>query len=279
MVEGTKRKKRDEEKKEERRADEAGQMSHREYEDKGEDNRNMASGIEEKVLDELPIVEFAGIPAQPAKHDNRRRVTFILERASLEVAKVGKTYQILNSNDHASFLKRNNRDPQAYRPDIIHQALLTVLDSPLNKAGRLRSLYVQTEKNVLIQISPQIRIPRTFKRFNSLMLHLLQRLSVRASNGPEKVLRTVKNPVTNYLPPNCRRIGLSRSAPRVVNLRDYVDAAKDDEHLVFVVGAMAHGKINADYIDDFISVSEFPLSAACCIGRICNAVEQKWKII
>ncbi|KAF3773645.1 Ribosomal RNA small subunit methyltransferase [Nymphaea thermarum] len=235
MAKGTKRKNRDRDNEEEKVADGVERLSHREVEEKDKDNRNVEGGVEEKILDEIPIVEFAGIPVQPEKQDTKQRVTFILERASLEVAKVGK-------------------------------ALLTVLDSPLNKAGRLHSLYVQTERNVLIQISPQI-------------LQLLQKLSVRASNGPDKVLRTVKNPVTNYLPANCRRIGLSRSAPRVVNLRDYVNAASDDEHLVFVVGAMAHGKINVDYIDDFISVSEFPLSAACCIGRICNAVEQKWKIL
>ncbi|XP_031486346.1 ribosomal RNA small subunit methyltransferase NEP1-like [Nymphaea colorata] len=88
---------------------------------------------------------------------------------------------------------------------------------------------------------------------------LLQKLSVRASNGSNKVLRTVKNPVTNYLPANCRRIGLSRSAPRVVNLRDYVNAASDDEHLVFVVGAMAHGKINVDILMILFQFQSFHL--------------------
>lgn len=49
------------------------------------------------------------------------------------------------------------------------QALLAILDSPMNKAGKLKGLYVHTEKNVLIQINPHIRIPRTFKRFCGLM--------------------------------------------------------------------------------------------------------------
>lgn len=40
------------------------------------------------------------------------------------------------------------------------QALLTILDSPLNKAGKLKALYVHTAKNVLIQINPQVRGPR-----------------------------------------------------------------------------------------------------------------------
>ncbi|KAF3793829.1 Ribosomal RNA small subunit methyltransferase [Nymphaea thermarum] len=123
MAKGTKRKNRDRDKEEEKVADGVEQLSHREVEEKDKDNRNVEGGVEEKILDEIPIVEFAGIPVQPAKQDTKRRVTFILERASLEVAKVGKAYQILNSNDHASFLKRHNRDPQAYRPDIIHQAM------------------------------------------------------------------------------------------------------------------------------------------------------------
>lgn len=36
------------------------------------------------------------------------------------------------------------------------QALLMILDSPLNKAGKLKALYVHTSKNVLIQVNPQV---------------------------------------------------------------------------------------------------------------------------
>ena len=43
-----------------------------------------------------------------------------------------------------------------------------LLDSPLNKAGLLQ-VYVHTEKNVLIEINPHTRIPRTFDRFCGLM--------------------------------------------------------------------------------------------------------------
>lgn len=51
---------------------------------------------------------------------------------------------------------------------LIQQCLLNLLDSPLNKAGYLR-IYIRTTQNVLIEINPQIRIPRTFKRFAGLM--------------------------------------------------------------------------------------------------------------
>lgn len=49
------------------------------------------------------------------------------------------------------------------------QALLSILDSPLNKAGRLRAVYIKTEKGILIEVKPYVRIPRTFKRFSGVM--------------------------------------------------------------------------------------------------------------
>ena len=114
---------------------------------------------------------------------------FVLEKATLETAKIGKGYQILNCDDHANFLRRHGKEPADFRPDIVHQELLAILDSPLNKAGRVNAVYVHTQKNVLIKVSPQTRIPRTFKRFCGLMVQLLQKLSIRAANGPEKLLK------------------------------------------------------------------------------------------
>lgn len=43
-----------------------------------------------------------------------------------------------------------------------------LFDSPLNRAGLLQ-VYVHSSNNVLIEINPQTRIPRTFKRFAGLM--------------------------------------------------------------------------------------------------------------
>lgn len=44
-----------------------------------------------------------------------------------------------------------------------------ILDSRINKSGRLRAVYVRTEKGVLIEVKPYVRIPRTFKRFAGIM--------------------------------------------------------------------------------------------------------------
>ncbi|KAJ7976622.1 Ribosomal RNA small subunit methyltransferase NEP1 [Quillaja saponaria] len=230
--------------------------------------------------EEITTPELDGIPIAPSDLKTYKpKVIFVLERASLEVAKVGKTYQLLNSDDHANFLRKNNKNPADYRPDIVHQALLFILDSPLNKAGRLHAVYVRTDKGVLLEVKPHVRLPRTFKRFAGIMLQLLQQLSISAVGKREKLLRVIKNPVTQYLPVNSRKIGFSHSSKKLVNMHDYVATAGSDVDLVFVVGAMAHGKIETDYTDDYISISDYPLSAAYCITRICNALEGKWNIL
>ena len=89
----------------------------------------------------------------------------------------------------------------------------------------------------------------------------------------------IKGPVTKHLPAGCQRVGFSRAAPNLVQFRDYVRALPDDAPAIFVVGAMAHGQLEAPYIDEWVAVSEFPLSAACCLGRITNALEDKWGVV
>lgn len=65
-------------------------------------------------------------------------------------------------------MKKHGKNPGDFRPDILHQELLALLDSPLNKAGKLR-VYVHSASNVLIEVNPKCRIPRTYKRFAGLM--------------------------------------------------------------------------------------------------------------
>lgn len=227
----------------------------------------MPGGLEQD-LDEQPATSGQG------------GVIFVLENANLETAKVGKNYELLNCDDHANFLRRHGKDPALHRPDICHQALLTILDSPLNKAGKLKALYVHTAKNVLIQINPQVRLPRTFRRFCGLMVQLLQKLSIRATNGPDKLLKVVKGPVTKYFPPDAQRIGFSHSAKTLVSMHEWVQRPELGERpLVFVVGAFAHGKIDDSYVDEYISISQFPLSAAYALCRITTALEQKYGIV
>ncbi|KAL0624754.1 Ribosomal RNA small subunit methyltransferase NEP1 [Plecturocebus cupreus] len=68
-------------------------------------------------------------------------------------------------------------------------SLLMLMDSPLNRAGLLE-IYIHIQKNVLIEVNPQTRIFRTSDCFCGLIVQLLHKLSVRASDDPQKLLNT-----------------------------------------------------------------------------------------
>eukprot|EP01133_Synstelium_polycarpum_P020395 gene20395-24477_t len=150
-----------------------------------------------------------------------KKLIVILEHATLEAVKVRDAYQLLNCDDHADFLKKYKREASEARPDILHQCLLALFDSPLNKAGMLQ-VYIRTTKNILIEVHPQTRIPRTFHRFAGLMVQLLNKLSIRATNGPDKLFKVIKNPVTDFLPPGCKIYLASFSAGKCVDLFDWI---------------------------------------------------------
>lgn len=220
------------------------------------------------------------LPSSLQERENQARLIVILDGATLETTKVGKkgTYELLNCDDHQNILAKHKRDVAELRPDIAHQCLLTLLDSPLNKAGKLQ-VYVRTAKGVLIEVNPHTRIPRTYKRFAGLMVQLLHKLSIRATNGPEKLLKVIKNPVTDHLPTGSRIIGLSHKATKCVNINEYVSQLPADQPIVFVCGAFAHGNIGSDLPQETIGISNYPLSGSVVCGKLCCAFEQLYGIM
>ncbi|KAL9096380.1 MAG: hypothetical protein Q9165_001377 [Trypethelium subeluteriae] len=239
---------------------------------------------------ELPqMVAEQHAPIAATDKDSGRLIV-VLSNASLETYRAahanGKSpygrdekYSLLNSDEHIGVMRKMNRDISEARPDITHQCLLTLLDSPVNKAGKLQ-IYIHTARGVLIEVNPTVRIPRTFKRFAGLMVQLLHRLSIRSMDSQEKLLKVIKNPITDHLPPNCRKVTLSYDAP-VVRVRDYISDLGAKESICVFVGAMAKGVDDfADsYKDDSISISNFSLSASVACSKFCHAVEDLWDII
>lgn len=73
-----------------------------------------------------------------------------------------------------------------------------------------------------------------------LSVQLLHKLSVRAADGPQRLLRMIKNPVSDHLPAGCPRYATSFKAGEAVCSRTLVPK---DGPAVVVVGAFAHGTV------------------------------------
>lgn len=242
----------------------------------------------------------------PAKHlksahvrGAEKRLIVILDGAHLETVKVGNAFELLNCDDHMNQLRRNGRDPGTCRPDITHQSLLMLFDSPLNRAGLLQ-VYIHTAHNVLIEINPQTRIPRTLKRFGGLMgayddggsqcqstidintfashstVQLLHKMSIRATDTATKLMKVIKNPITDHLPVGCKKYVMSFTGA-LKKPSELVPAV--DEPIALVIGAFAHGNVNTDYTEGAFSISNYPLSAALACSKLCTAFEEGWGIV
>lgn len=164
-------------------------------------------------------------------------------------------------------------------PSRAVQCLLILLDSPFNKAGMLQ-VYIRSQKGVLIEVNPQIRIPRTYKRFAGLMVHLLHKLSVSAADSPAKLMKVIKNPITDHLPAGCRKISTSCKG-RLISPATFVPGLPMDPPTVFVFGTMAHGSVEevVDWTEECVALSEYPLSGAAALGRLCAAYENHLGIL
>jgi rRNA small subunit pseudouridine methyltransferase Nep1 len=69
------------------------------------------------------------------------------------------------------------------RPDIVHNALLQILETPLNWENRLR-VFVHTQDDYVISINPKIRLPKNYVRFIGLIEQLFAKRRVPERGEP-----------------------------------------------------------------------------------------------
>lgn len=131
----------------------------------------------------------------------------------LVIASLKDKISLVTPETHKKYItEKLKKEISLFRPDIAHRCLLSLQDSPLNKAGLLR-VYVHTMDNVLIEIDPSCRvisistqIPRTEKKFYALMAQVIEKLKVRAVNSSKTLLKVIKNPITDHIPADCPRV-------------------------------------------------------------------------
>ena len=219
----------------------------------------------------------------------KKKLIIILEGASLELGNLKKNPQILNCDDHYKIIKSMKKKLDEFRPDIIHQCLLNLFDSPLNKVGLLQ-VYIHTNKNVLIEINPKTRIPRTFKRFSGLFSQLFLKNEIgtggTSDGGQKEIFLKILNAKIENLIEDVPKILLSEKG-RLVDIDIYCKnleenlKTKKNKDICFIIGTNPKGDIDPmiKYNDDCISLSSFDLDSNIICGKICSAFENVWGVL
>ncbi|CAD8154912.1 unnamed protein product [Paramecium octaurelia] len=232
--------------------------------------KKLKKTIQKSLNNEVPIPEL-----EVQEKLNKEIVTFILDGAVLQLGQLKSSKVLLNFEDHSHFItKRLGRNPEDFRPDIVHQSLLTLLDSPLNKAGLMKVL-IRTEDNRLIEINPITKIPRTFKRFSGMMAKLLETAKIQSDD--QVLLQIHNDTVQEYFSNEAYIVATSHKA-KLVDLKEYI---QKKHNLVFVIGAVAKGNpgLECKFSNDCISISRYQLSTSNCLSKIIDTFEQYYQVI
>ena len=117
-------------------------------------------------------------------------------------------------------------------------------------------------------------------------MQLLHKLKIRSTDSNDYLLRVIRGPVTDHLPPSSLKLGTSVQGT-LVNMAELavkIGGGKErgeglQNPVVLCVGSHASGPAEVDWTERTISVSQYPLSASVALGRMVNAFEGAWGIL
>ena len=182
--------------------------------------------------------------------------------------------------DQTLFYSAIKNDPKLRnhgRVDILHRALLTILDSELCKSRKVHSIIIHTINNETYIVDPQTRLPRHYFRFLGLMEKLLAEGIIISADGKilikreQNIKTAIRHEKIEYI------IGLSRRGNKV-NLMTYIkEKTATYNTLAFVVGAFPTGyftKQIQEILDDLISIGEKTYTTSYTLCKIITTCEQ-----
>lgn len=206
-------------------------------------------------------VELA--PEAIAGHPAVRTTAKDLNRKATEV--------LLDQNVHGPAIKQLPEGERRGRPDILHYTLLVLLESPLNKEGKLKVL-VHTRHGELLNIRADTRLPRGEARFQGLLSKVLRdgasqdKEPLLWSDGvrsPSQVLAECKGPI----------VRLDEGGIAVTPAALAARATNGD--LTVIIGAFPSGDFGKDWkavAPEAVSIFPQALNAWAVAGEVVAAM-------
>lgn len=167
------------------------------------------------------------------------------------------------------------------RPDIIHFSLLAALSTPLYLQRKL-NVYVSTLNNKLILINDNLRLPKSYSRFEGLMLKLFRDKAISDPNKSRNLIElkddiTFEGVITEIVKPD-KLIGFSKRGVKCSLSQILVDNVKESvKNYCFVIGGFQRGHFQKNILnalDNIYSISNFGLESHVIISRILYECEK-----
>lgn len=169
------------------------------------------------------------------------------------------------------------------RPDIVHFALMEALSTPLFMENGLR-VYVHTVNDKIIAIADNLRIPKSYFRFEGLMTSLFRDKEVKSEEGAvlmQLADGTLQDLLDSIEPDKV--IGLSTvgvqgtTAEKAVAENIIISSSSSDNNCAFVVGGFPRGHFSESttkLLNLTYSISDYGLEAHVVIARVLYECEK-----
>jgi rRNA small subunit pseudouridine methyltransferase Nep1 len=220
-------------------------------------------------------------------------ITLILAEAALETipqeisghpavknhaARAGAKWSqmLLDKSYHYAAMKKLANNGKRGRPDIVHFALMEALSTPLFMENRLR-VYVHTVNDKIIAIADNLRIPKSFFRFEGLMVKLFTDGVTKSEDGA--VLMELSDGTFASLLESveAERV-IGQSTTGVTSTAEQVARSlTGSENCAAIVGGFPRGHFGEKttrYIGPTYSISSIGLEAHVVIARVVYECEK-----
>jgi len=161
------------------------------------------------------------------------------------------------------------------RPDITYLTLLNLLERPINKEKQL-TVYVHTFGNYIIEIDPEINLPRNYARFLGLIEQLFELGRIPPKGKPLMLLKRgrLEDLIKNV--EHSRVVFLTENG-KSVNVEKYFSELATEEKPLIVIGGFQRGeffKQDLSLADEKVSLYKNPLDTWIIASMVCHELEK-----
>ena len=220
------------------------------------------------------VIAEAALETVPKKLTDHPSVRNHAEKTSRKPSEI-----LLDRSYHHAAMKGMQSDWKRGRPDIVHLALVEALATPLFKKGLLK-MYIHTINDKLILIGDNLRIPKSYLRFEGLMIDLFKNKAIKSREG-QLLLELRDNITFGDLVKNMitaeRIIALSTKGIRTSADQLVFQNVSDSRHCAFVIGGFPKGHFSEDIsslCDCTYSIGSRGLEGHVVIARILYECER-----
>lgn len=225
-------------------------------------------GVEDSVTLTLVLVESALqlVPSEIQSHPQIKEYAKRRQKSPGDVL-------LDRAFHHAAMQKlartrRNFPVEKMGRPDIVHNTLLQILETPLNWEGCLRT-FVHTRDDYVISINPKVRLPKNYLRFVGLIEQLFAEGQVPEKGEALLMFEKMSLPqlVAETKP---SKVFAFSTLGRPKLLCEVADYAKEFKDPMVLVGAFPRGHFTEktrETVNETFKVDDESLDAWIVAGR------------